>query len=148
MTHITETVAETVARNIRTYRDIRKLDQVALAQRMQDLGIPWRRVTVSEVERGRRGVSLTEAIGLALALGVTVGQLIDSRGPAGRHGPSLILTNKVDNPDLPPASVTALLCSHVAYAETEWLDQGWSLDSSRALCGTKGGRPPRRAALR
>jgi transcriptional regulator with XRE-family HTH domain len=120
VTHFTKTVGETVARNIRIYRQIRDLDQVALARRMQSVGVPWRRVTVSEVERGRRSVTITEVLGLTLALKVTVEQLVDSRGPAGRDGPSLVLTEAVDDPDLPPSSVAALLCSHVLYAETLW----------------------------
>jgi transcriptional regulator with XRE-family HTH domain len=126
--HITETVAETVARNIQTYRGIRKLDQVRLARRMESLGIPWRRVTVSEVERGRRNVTLTEALGLALALEVTVEQLVDPRGTDSWRlaGPSLVLTDAVDNPDLPAGSVAALLCRHILYAENFWDGDEWN----------------------
>jgi hypothetical protein len=71
-----------------------------------------------------RPVSLAEALGLGQALGVTVEQLIDSRGGSQR-GPSLVFTDKTDKPDLPPASVTALLCPHIAYAENFWNDDEW-----------------------
>jgi transcriptional regulator with XRE-family HTH domain len=127
--HEQKTVAETVAGNVHAYRQIRGMGQDALAQRMRSLGFPtWRRPTVSEVERGRgehdgRSVSLAEALGLATALDVTIEQLTDPRGPEGEaslRGPSLILTDKIDNPDLPPGSVTALVCRHKAYAETMW----------------------------
>jgi transcriptional regulator with XRE-family HTH domain len=125
VTHLTQTVRTTVADNVRTYRLTRRLDQAQLARRMQSLGIEWRQATVSEVERRGRNVTIGEALGLALALDVTIEQLIDARGPEGEaspRGPSLVLTGKTDDPDLPPSSVTALVCRHKARAEAMWTD--------------------------
>lgn len=118
-----KTVAETVAGNIRAYRQLRGLEQAALAQRMQTIGIPWRQATVSEVERNRRDVTITELLGLALTLNATVEQFVDTRGPASRVGPQLILSDKLDEPAaIPflPSSVTVLVCPHKLYAEVEW----------------------------
>ena len=55
---------------------------------------PWRQATVSEIERegGGRNVTITEMLGLALALDVTIEQLVDSRGPDGWRGPYMILS--------------------------------------------------------
>jgi hypothetical protein len=116
---------------------------------MQSLGIAWRRATVSEIERNQRSVSVTEALGLALALGTTIEQLVDTRGPEGRRGPLLLLTDQqpvLTDEQRPgqilvsvsvsddgekeigaiatfdPTDVTALVCSHTAYVETEWDD--------------------------
>ena len=141
-----QTVAETLASNIRAYRQLRGLDQAALARRMRSLGFGWRRVTVSEVERNQRNVIVAELLGLTLALDATVQQLVDTRGPEGRRGPDLLLSGLqlvdphrpapavVDDVDsvgsgdirtvvtVPPADATALVCPHKAYAETEWVD--------------------------
>jgi transcriptional regulator with XRE-family HTH domain len=133
-----QTVAQIVADNIRAYRQIRGLDQAQLAQRMQSLGIGWRRPTVSEVERKQRNVTVAEALGLTLALNVTVAQLVDSRGPEARRGPRLWLAEgpeliKVSEDDgsgyqvvglaIPPERVTALICSHKAYVDAKWNDK-------------------------
>lgn len=120
--HDLQTVKATVAAKIRAYRVLRRLDQADLAQRMGSLGIPWRQATVSEIERegGGRNVTITEMLGLALALDVTIEQLVDSRGPDGWRGPYMILTDKTGEPGIPPASVTALLCRHEARFEPAW----------------------------
>jgi transcriptional regulator with XRE-family HTH domain len=119
-----QTVIQTVASNVRAYRKLREFDQAALAQRMQSLGIAWRRATVSDIERdSRNDVTITEMLGLAVALDVTIEQLLDSRGPEGEaspRGPDMIFNKMTDNPDLPPGSVTALICRHRAHAETYW----------------------------
>jgi hypothetical protein len=73
-----------------------------------------------------------------LALEVTLEQLLDTRGPEGRRGPRLSLSKgpgltkvseddepsyQVLSPAIPPEDVTALVCSHEAYAEVEWDDK-------------------------
>jgi transcriptional regulator with XRE-family HTH domain len=129
------TVAEAVAGNIRAYRQLRGLEQETLARSMQSLGIAWRRATVSEAERNQRNVTIAELLGLALALETTVEQLVDTRGPEGRRGPRVSLSEgpvlvnegsdepfQVVGPVIPPEHVTALVCSHKAYAEVEWDD--------------------------
>jgi len=90
---------------------------------MAFLGHPWRQVTVSEIERGQRSVSVPELLGMALALGVNLTQLLDPRGPArdprARH---VALAKAGSAPDLliEPDDLQALICSHKTYAEAEW----------------------------
>jgi transcriptional regulator with XRE-family HTH domain len=130
------TVAETVAVNVRAYRQIRGIDQAGLAERMKSFGVPWRQVTVSEVERNQRNVTVSELVALVAALGATIEQLLDTRGPEGRRGPRLALSEgmvkvseddepayRVLGPALSPEDVTALICSHNAYIDIEWDEQ-------------------------
>jgi transcriptional regulator with XRE-family HTH domain len=138
-----QTVAETVAGNIRAYRQLRGLEQAALARRMQSLRVPWHRATVSEVERNQRSVTITELLALTVALGTTIEDLVHTPGPGGRRGPNLLISDQPPPPagpvigghvvepfdrriDLPPASVSALVCPHKLYAETEWIDNVFS----------------------
>jgi transcriptional regulator with XRE-family HTH domain len=81
MARLTQTVKETIASNVRTYRQLRGIEQSTLARHMQSVGFAWRQVTVSEVERGERNVTVSELFGLALNLDTTVEKLIDTRGP-------------------------------------------------------------------
>ena len=68
MARLTETVRETIGSNVRTYRQLRGIEQSTLARRMQSLGLAWRQVTVSEVERKERNVTVPELFGPALSL--------------------------------------------------------------------------------
>jgi transcriptional regulator with XRE-family HTH domain len=125
---------ETLASNIRAFRQLRGMEQDKLAKRMQSLGYMWRQVTVSEVERGRRNVTVPELLALTLALAATVEQLLDPRGPERRRGPWLALSDQTveiseetDHAQVRPAitpiaptDVSALVCSHKIYAEVEW----------------------------
>jgi transcriptional regulator with XRE-family HTH domain len=131
-----QTVLETVASNIRARRHFRGMEQAELAVRMQSLGFAWRRATVSDIERNKRNVSLAEALGLAVALATTVEELIDTRG-GGQRGPDMLISDRPPLPDGPiesfdrrvvlqPASVSALVCPHKLYAETEWIDNVFS----------------------
>jgi len=56
------TVKETVAGNVRAFRQLRSMDQADLARRMYSLSMSWSRVTVSEVERGERNVTVAELL--------------------------------------------------------------------------------------
>jgi transcriptional regulator with XRE-family HTH domain len=75
--------SEIVADNIRDHRSLRRVSQQQLADEMSRLGHGWWRATVSEVERAGRAVTVDELVALALALGVTVADLLDPAGPAG-----------------------------------------------------------------
>jgi transcriptional regulator with XRE-family HTH domain len=127
--------AAVLAGNIRAYRRIRGLDQSTLARRMQTLGAGWRQRTVSEVERIGRQVTAPELLMLTVALGVTIEQLLDPRGPERRTGPRMGLSTSaakkyadgddmhlVQGPVIPAQDVTALVCSHDASAAVEWDD--------------------------
>ena len=78
------TVNQIVADNIRACRQLGRLEQADVAERMTALGHPWHRATVSETERSRRNVTVSELMALTLVLHTTVAQLLDPRGPAGR----------------------------------------------------------------
>jgi transcriptional regulator with XRE-family HTH domain len=73
--------ADALAENLRAYRLLRHMTQDQLAARMAHLSHGWGRSTVSAVEGRSRNVIVDELFGLALALGVTVGQLLDPGGP-------------------------------------------------------------------
>jgi hypothetical protein len=51
---------------------------------------------VSDIERGKRNVTVPELIGLVVVLGATVDQLLDPRGPERKVGPAVALTADVD----------------------------------------------------
>lgn len=96
---------------------------------MRSLGHAWRRATVSEIERGRRNLTVPELVALVVILGSSVQQLLDPRGPGGRTGPQLALpvldwgesTGETDNwIDIAPEDITGLICSHRVYAEVIW----------------------------
>jgi transcriptional regulator with XRE-family HTH domain len=115
-----KTVKEAVAGNVRAYRQLRGMDQADLARRMYSLGMfPWSRVTVSEVENSKRNVTVAELLALTLALGTTIEQLLDTRGPERIQGPHMALYDKPDDPTerrfhvaLPPTAVPSLVCTH------------------------------------
>ena len=73
--------SEVLAANLRAYRLLRHLTQDELASRMTALSHGWGRSTVSAVEGGARNVTVDELFGLALCLGITIGQLLDPEGP-------------------------------------------------------------------
>jgi len=133
------------------------LDQTALARRLRGVGIPWRQVTVSEVERRERNVTIAEALGLAFVLEATIEQLLDTRGPERKRGPGMVLlpvseflplTGQEEEvtglgreirkgvawheyrvPTIHPEDLTALVCGHGARAVAEWDDETGSLKS-------------------
>ena len=73
--------SDALAANLRAYRLLRQLTQDGLAARMTHLNHGWGRSTVSAVEGRTRNVTVDEMFGLALSLGVTIGQLLDPEGP-------------------------------------------------------------------
>jgi transcriptional regulator with XRE-family HTH domain len=129
-----KTVKEAVADNVRAFRQLRGMDQADLARRMYSLSMSWSRVTVSEVERSQRNVTVAELLKLALALGTTIEQLLDTRGPERIRGPHLALYDRSEDPTertpfhivLPPTAVPALVCTHPSdpYLVAEW-DDHW-----------------------
>jgi transcriptional regulator with XRE-family HTH domain len=69
---------EVLARNARAYRSRKGIGQERLASRMRALGYTaFLRQTVSQVEKGERRLSASEVLGLALALDVTMRQLLE-----------------------------------------------------------------------
>jgi transcriptional regulator with XRE-family HTH domain len=84
-------LADALGENLRGLRAIRGLSQEDLAARMVALRHDWIRATVSNVERGRRSVSVDELLGLAVSLAVTMGELLDPTGIRGDRGEGLDL---------------------------------------------------------
>ena len=78
-----------LAENIAAYRALRRMTQDELAARMTRLGHVMSRSAVSAIEARGRQVNVDEMFGLALSLGVAVGQLLDPTGPD--HGRQLSL---------------------------------------------------------
>lgn len=71
-----------LAANVGSYRRIRRLDQEDVAENMRQCGHPkWLRVTVSEIERGRRNVTAPELVSLAELFDVGIYRLLDPAGP-------------------------------------------------------------------
>jgi transcriptional regulator with XRE-family HTH domain len=98
-------VADALADNLRAYRFLGRLEQQDVADRMRQLHHPWRRVTVSEVERGRRNVTVPELLTLALILGATVQELLDPRRVDQRDMPGqMYLALNPDTIDMPISS--------------------------------------------
>jgi hypothetical protein len=96
---------------------------------MQVLGHKtWRRVTVSEVERGRRNVTVPELVSLVVVLGASIERLLDPRGALRRYGPKLLFGVDPEHVNVPgstavdPQHVTALVCDHEQIVEPEWYD--------------------------
>jgi transcriptional regulator with XRE-family HTH domain len=123
----TKTVRETVADNVRGFRQLRGIDQAVLARRMEGLGYGWRQVTVSEVERDQRNVTVAELLGLAFTLETTIEQLLDPRGPERARGPWLSFAE--NDPDhrrgtyaIPGTHVVNLVCTHALYPIVQWDD--------------------------
>jgi transcriptional regulator with XRE-family HTH domain len=73
--------SEVLAENLRAYRLLRNMTQDELAARMAHLCHGWSRSTVSAVEGTSRNVTIDELFGLAVSVGVTIGQLLDPTGP-------------------------------------------------------------------
>lgn len=73
--------SDALAENLRAYRLLRHMTQDQLAARMAHLCHGWGRSTVSAVEGKSRNVTVDELFGLAVSVGVTIGQLLDPTGP-------------------------------------------------------------------
>lgn len=69
--------SDVLARNIRAARNRHRLGQATVVARMRALGYTsWHRPTIGNVERGERRVTAEEILGLAEALGTSVGALM------------------------------------------------------------------------
>lgn len=100
--------SEVLAANLRAYRLLRHLTQDGLAAQMTYLDHGWGRSTVSAVEGRTRNVTVDELFGLALCLGVTIGELLDPEGPDRSRRLSLDVGLRVAN-DGRPQPVDPLL---------------------------------------
>src|SRR5215217_1626972 len=90
-----------LAENLRAYRLLRHMTQDQLAARMTWLCHGWGRSTVSAVEGRSRNVTVDELFGLAVSVGVTIGQLLDPTGPDHSRPLSLDVGLRADDGGLP-----------------------------------------------
>jgi transcriptional regulator with XRE-family HTH domain len=74
------TVAEVLGANIRRLRLLRDWRQVDLTHALGQLGASWIRQTLSYVESGQRNITVTELVCVALALDVSLDELLDPLG--------------------------------------------------------------------
>jgi transcriptional regulator with XRE-family HTH domain len=95
-----------LAENVRTYRALQQLTQDELAARMSHLGHGWGRSTVSAVEGKGRNVTIDELFGLAVSIGVAVGELLDPTGPGHTRQVSLDVGLPVPDGSLRPVPPT------------------------------------------
>lgn len=70
-------VAEVIGNRIRHYRHRKDWRQVDLVGALRDLGLGWTRQTITYVETGARSLTAAELVAVALALGVSVVELLD-----------------------------------------------------------------------
>ena len=100
--------SDALAENLRAYRLLRHMTQDQVAARMTHLSHGWGRSTVSAVEGRSRNVTVDELFGLALSLGVTIGQLLDPCGPDRSRPLSLDVGLRAEG-DGPPQPVAPRL---------------------------------------
>jgi transcriptional regulator with XRE-family HTH domain len=62
---------------VRVLRTEQGLTQDQVVERMSAAGVPLARSALSQIEAGKRGISVDELEAFALVLGVTAGQLMD-----------------------------------------------------------------------
>src|SRR5262249_11330976 len=95
-----------------------------------------KRVTVSEVERGRRNVTVPELLALALIFGATVTELLDPRRPDQRSGDGvMMLALSPDAVNFPIVSshIGGLMCRHEMNMQpVEFLESGLMAQSFTA----------------
>lgn len=93
-----------LAKNVAAYRALRRITQADLASRMTGLGHPMGRSTVSAIEVKSRNVTVDELLGLAISIGVTVGQLLDPTGPDRSRPLALDVGLKTDDGEARPVA--------------------------------------------
>lgn len=109
-----ETYGAVLSRNVVAARARARLKQSEVADRMRALGFSWHPQTVGEVERGTRRLMAEEILGIALAVGATVGALME---PAAEDR-TVVLPSGAE---LPGGSVQASV-RHVNDGRVRWDD--------------------------
>lgn len=92
-------LSDVLADNVRAYRLLRRLKQEEIADGMQGLRhTTWSRQTVSDVERGRRNLTVDELAGLSLLLQVPLIKLLDPEPLEGGQAPTIDVGAQVPIP--------------------------------------------------
>ena len=97
-----------LAKNVAAYRALRRITQAELAARMTILGHTMGRSAVSAIEVKGRNVTVDELFGLAMSMGVTIGQLLDPTGPDRSRRLALDVGLKTDDGE--PRPIAPWLC--------------------------------------
>jgi transcriptional regulator with XRE-family HTH domain len=111
--------SDVLAGNLRGYRVLRGLEQTDVAERLATFGHRWSRQTVSDIERGRRNVTVDELLALCLVLRGSISRLLDPRGPEGRRSARVALADD-PNLTLPVEAVQGLVCRHEVETDAVW----------------------------
>lgn len=130
----TLTVAQAIGANLRAIRNEsgETATQAYVAECMQRLGFDWKRITVAEVESGKRRLSWEEAVGISILFATSVVELAGyPRGDvvltdttqltAGQYW-QLMAGNR-DDPGLsigPTGDVSAALLGVEEFSEDDW----------------------------
>lgn len=77
MSHIASPLVQQVVGKIISWRIEHHINQSEFAAAMTELGQPWHQPTMSRLEKGRRDLSLDEAVAVADILGLTLEQLVE-----------------------------------------------------------------------
>ena len=115
-----------LAKNVAAYRALRRITQAELAECMTILGHTMGRSAVSAIEVKGRNVSVDELFGLAIILGVTIGQLLDPTGPDRSRPLALDVGLKTDDGAVRPIapSLSRLWAASRALARLAADDRG------------------------
>jgi len=122
--------SDALAENLRAYRMLRRMTQDQLAARMAHLCHGWGRSTVSAVEGKIRNVTIDELFGLAVVVGVTIGELLDPTGPDHHRTLSLDVGFRAtdDGKPQPVAPRVAHLWASSRVVIRMGHERGWAVD--------------------
>lgn len=138
MTEPVLTPSQILARNVGALRRLRGWRQELVAERMSFLGHSWVQQTVSEVEQGRRNVTVDELLSLALVLVITVDRLLDARIERAAFGELEGLIEVRPKPQQRKVALLRPASAAVNYAATQapemLIDD---VDMQGVLCGHK-----------
>jgi transcriptional regulator with XRE-family HTH domain len=126
--------SQALASNLRRLRGLRRLSQEDIAERMTALGYgragSWKRSTAAESETGKRQVTVDELVGLAMILGVTIGELLDPSDASLALG-DVVHEGEPQGAPLRPRVARLFVRSDIALALTEHTAEGFTLSTIR-----------------
>ena len=87
-------IDQSIAANLRTYREAGNISQDELAQRMADRGFGFSQATIWKIESGQRPVRASELVALADSLGIMTATSLTHQPDAARHQVQLDQANR------------------------------------------------------
>lgn len=133
-----QAVGERLAANLRALREHQGMSQAALARAMKERGHPWHQPTVFRAETGVQAVTIEEATGLAVILGVPLDRLTWATGELADRMVAEMAITRLREAAEEAASALARLHAARAGAERGARDAGKSKyervrDTARAI---------------